>query len=337
MDKKISGLDPAGALDGTEEVELVKAGGNVRSTTQAIALLVEGQSPAAINVSYDPAVSGLDATNVQDALDAISAFNPASAASIISSWPKLNRAYERGFYTAEVVDNFGGFSDGGSLSGSVDSSVGSSTGLLHRTSSRKQAFFTNLASPGTQTMNPKELNNGLGQFRHMSGTPAVPGGLFLYHRFGVSFNTTQTLTGRYFNGFCPNVNFTALFAGSDGAFDAMANVMGVGKYDTDTNWQLIVNDAAGAITKVDTGISFLSTINQILELYIYSDYATDSVTVIFRVVDTNTVFSTVFTTNLPAADQNLFWTFIGNNGYHQDFEDKAVFLHWMQLTMNPGF
>lgn len=49
MSKKTSDEDPAGALDGTEEVRLARDGGNYRTTTQAIADLAPnsaGNPPA---------------------------------------------------------------------------------------------------------------------------------------------------------------------------------------------------------------------------------------------------------------------------------------------------
>lgn len=305
-DKKISQLPAGAVLVGDELLEMTQAGASFRTTAQEIA-------------------------------DLAGSFNPSSPTTIIESWRSIDPTFARGATAYEPVFNFGSFFDNGSLVGSVNAASGSANNLLARITSRRQAFFTAFASPGSNTLAGQQYSGPQNQFRRMSGTPTPAGGLFLYSRFGFSYNTVATNSGRYFNGFVPTITFTPSFAGSDGAFDAMVNVMGIGKYDTDANLQFIVNDGSGAISKVDTGLAFTAALDKLLELYIYSDYSSDSVTIVLRVVDTGVVLSHTFTTNLPALSVPLYWIFIGNNGYHQDVDDKAVYLYWPNIVINPGF
>jgi hypothetical protein len=67
----------ATALDGSEVVPLTQGGVDKKTTAQDIANLAPGGAPSAEDVTYDNAVSGLTATDVQAAIDELVATPPA--------------------------------------------------------------------------------------------------------------------------------------------------------------------------------------------------------------------------------------------------------------------
>jgi len=77
-DKKISQLDSGGAAQGTDELPIARSGANFKLTVSSVSAAapvqsVNGQTGVVVldgsDIGYDPAFSGLPATNVQDAID----------------------------------------------------------------------------------------------------------------------------------------------------------------------------------------------------------------------------------------------------------------------------
>lgn len=81
---KISDMTAAGALTGTESLEVVQGGATRRTTTGAVAGLVTSLDAA--DIGYDGTASGLVATDAQAAIDEI-----VDAATVLAAAPLVTR------------------------------------------------------------------------------------------------------------------------------------------------------------------------------------------------------------------------------------------------------
>jgi hypothetical protein len=283
--KTIDALNSATTLTGAEELPVWQSGGTVKTTAQAIAALASG-------AVFDPA-------------------------DILGTYQYLNQigGHIGGGHAGDVVQLFGDFSDGNTFLQNADVGAGNSANLLQRIGRREGSFYTAGSGGGAGAGNIVfRQTNATSLFRRPSGTPASPGGLFSFTRLGFRFPATAVTSHRFLCGFVPSNSLD--IGAADGTFAALVNVMGIGKDDVDLNVFFIVNDASGAITKVDTGITFASLAGQLLEVFIYSDFAADSVKIILRNVDADTSVAHEFITQLPAADTGLYWANLWNEGYH---------------------
>lgn len=185
----------------------------------------------------------------------------------------------------------------GALGGTPTAGDGTSNVLLSRISRRVQSsgagisFSTTLIDAMLQPF-----------FARTSGSPFIPWALF--HRFGLENGTK--LDGRLFAGMS-KVGASNIAAG----LAPMQDLVGVGKNDTDVNFQFMVNDNAGNATFVDTGIAVATGL--IFDLYIY---ATDSNLALkfLDIQNPSAAAETTFTLNLPTLDTSLRYTFAFGNG-----------------------
>jgi hypothetical protein len=297
---KISELSAAAALTGTEIAPIVQDGATVRATLRNI---------AALATQFD-------------------------SDDMPNTWRYLNQMLNRGVWAGNNVRLFGDWDDAGTYTNSADSGTGSAATLLLQASRRRQAFYTATGNDGGNSAYSHQ-NSAASQFRRPSGVNTPDAGLFFYSRVGWEYNTSATNSCRFIIGF--SASAALAIGGSDGAFDALTNVIGIGKYDTDTNVQFITNDGSGSITKVDTGVAFSALQGHLLELYMYSDYQSDSVKILLRDLDSGLDYEHEFTTQLPAGDTRLYATQLFNNGFHQDSNDLAVWSTVETVLINPGF
>lgn len=136
-------------------------------------------------------------------------------------------------------------------------------------------------------------------------TAPTRGGFFQVTRFGVS-DAVLVAGAQTFMGMQ-----AAVVAPSVGNPSTLANIIGVGQDDTDTNWQIMHNDAAGTATRLDTGIAVTET--SLLDLIIYSAPG-GNVFVRFDDLSTGGTFSAELSANIPAT--NTLLTTI--NGYRSN-------------------
>ena len=121
------------------------------------------------------------------------------------------------------------------------------------------------------------------------GSGASRGGWFHFSRFGIETTAADIQA---------QVGFAALTTALAGDPSAFVNCAMLAKDTADTNWHFMHNDAAGAATKVNTGVAV--TAGQILDLFIFAPPFGSSI--FFELRDTmagTLLASHEATTNLP--------------------------------------
>lgn len=144
-------------------------------------------------------------------------------------------------------------------------------------------------------------------FRACSGN-VRSGGFFAWFRFGwPTARADQRAAVGLFN------TVSALGAAVDPS--TFLNFVGVCKDEADTNLQLMHNDGAGAATKVNSGISFVSLAGALLDLYIGAPAGGNITVSLFNRKANTVIFNNVeISTNLIAADAILSTHIQANTG-----------------------
>lgn len=293
--KKISEMDDAGALTGTEQVELNDGGVSRRTSLSAIVALA---SPAASGVPYSNADSSLNAAtnNVQAAIDELSRrFTMVSYASVLSGTSWIT-AFDAGGFTPTET------------SGSGTLNHANNTGA---TNDLDSIDYRASAAPAAPNNNGGFRSGGSGRtlYRKTASAVANSGGFHVRLIFGV---VTQDNNGRAFFGMCP-VNTNPIIAAANPS--AATNIFGFGKDQADTNLQFMHNDGSGTATKVDTGITVASLVNQVLLLDLFVPVGGASVKAFLRNAFTGALLASgSVTTDLPAQGQDIQWCVSLNSG-----------------------
>jgi hypothetical protein len=248
----------------------------------------------------------------------IPVFDPADIVNTLSVLPWAFGKSIHGIDAKAVVGpDLGNFSSGGSFLTSSASGTPGSTSYLQRSPRREANWFTAPAGSGSGNGSSVYRQvSPVGCWRRPSGVE-LPGGAVSLTRFGYyAPGGTVPVRNRFFCGYTSNSGLNIGLV--DGTFDAMPNVWGVGKDDLDTNIQFITNDAAGNITKVDTGIAYseAGAANKLLYLYCYTAWQSDLVRLILLLKDTGVSVSQDFTTNLSARDTDMMFHYSMNEGFH---------------------
>lgn len=218
----------------------------------------------------------------------------------------------RGCCYQDTVATYGAFTN--VTGGSSDANPNPASPHLHgRIVSREFQANTSVGQG-----NGTYQNSNREQFRRPSGV-STPGGLLHWTRFffpAVSKNsaTAQKAAGNSFIGLSSSPLTIAGNLGTTGQFSTMQFLAGVGRDTTDANWQFIQNGSSGAITKVDSGIAFAGTYDDLFDAYVYSSWNSDSIVITLIDQDTGTMAQTTMTSNLMPGDQQLFFTAFCNNG-----------------------
>lgn len=136
-------------------------------------------------------------------------------------------------------------------------------------------------------------------FLALVGSASPMGGFRLRWRFGLEGFTAGH---RCFIGLSPNA---AAFP--SGAVDpsTLVNIVALAFDDTDTNWQIMQNDAAGAATKTDLGAGFAMNTTSLLELTLEVEPSGSDVNYTLRNLSLGTQTSGTVNGNLPAGGQPL--------------------------------
>lgn len=136
-----------------------------------------------------------------------------------------------------------------------------------------------------------------------TGNGARLGGFHFVVRFGIS-DAAIVAGARTMVGLTAT---TTAFANAEPS--TFLNLIGMGHDSTDTNFQIMYNDGAGAATKVDLGASFPkgTTNTDMYELSLYC--APNGTTIYYQAVNltSNASTSGTITTNLPLNTQLLTW------------------------------
>lgn len=129
---------------------------------------------------------------------------------------------------------------------------------------------------------------------------------FLLHLAGVGTPTLVATPQCYF-GFSdrttPAANPSTLF-----------NFAGLGCDDTDTNWQIMHNDAAGTATRIDLGANFPISTTAFYDVWFYAPRSSATVYYYVRRLDSAFEASGTITTNLPASSVVLAPYLFSRNG-----------------------
>lgn len=133
------------------------------------------------------------------------------------------------------------------------------------------------------------------------GSPSTPyGGFFFVCRFGRSRGSAANSTLRGFIGFS---SVTAAPTDANPS-TTIANALGVGCDDGDTNYHVIHRSGTAAATKVDTGIAkAVADTTEMYELALFTSPNDNNVYVQFTRLSDNTVFTHTISTNKPADTQ----------------------------------
>lgn len=94
---------------------------------------------------------------------------------------------------------------------------------------------------------------------------------------------------------------------------AMTDIVGIGKDEADANLQVMHNDASGAATKVDLGVTVASLQDKLLDVLIATN-SDGSVTVTVENLTDGTSYTATATTNLPTVDTRLIPVIWVNTG-----------------------
>lgn len=133
------------------------------------------------------------------------------------------------------------------------------------------------------------------------GSPSTPyGGFFFVCRFGRSRGSAANSTLRGFIGFS---SVTAAPTDANPS-TTIANALGVGCDDGDTNYHVIHRSGTAAATKVDTGIAkAVADTTEMYELAMFTSPSDNNVYVQFTRLGDNTAFTHTISTNRPADTQ----------------------------------
>lgn len=119
-------------------------------------------------------------------------------------------------------------------------------------------------------------------------------------------DTAYSLNSQNFYGMSPATTDLAYGGAGLTLVSTLTNVIGFGSDTTDTNMQIMFNDAAGTCTKIDCGINFPANrtagaaLTNVYRMQMYNEPS--STNVLFRIenLENNAVFEYTATTNLPA-------------------------------------
>jgi hypothetical protein len=146
-------------------------------------------------------------------------------------------------------------------------------------------------------------NTKAGVYRTVSAGPAGFGGGFDFFA-RVSFFTARS-DQRAFVGLHPSSS------GPTATIDPSAylNMVGLAKDEGDTNVKVMHNDGSGTATEVDLGITFVSLLGKVVEVYFHGAPDGSSIDYDIYVVDDDTHYTGNLSTNLPA-DATAMWPLI---------------------------
>jgi hypothetical protein len=135
-------------------------------------------------------------------------------------------------------------------------------------------------------------------FACIVGSASPMGGFRLRWRFGVE---TYTSGARLFVGVIGSV---AAIAGATDP-SALTNIIAMAVDDTDTNWHIMHNDAAGTASRIDLGAGFAVNTTSLLELTIEVEPSAGTFDYTVRDLSLGTSTSGTATGDMPAGGQPL--------------------------------
>lgn len=136
---------------------------------------------------------------------------------------------------------------------------------------------------------------------HIGSPASIYGGFFFVCRFGRSRGVAANATLRGFTGLCNQTNTLG-----DVNPSAYNSVLGVGCDATDTNYQIMHKNGAGAVTKVDTGFpKAVADTSEMYELAMFTSPNDSNVYVRFTRLSDNAIFEHTITNNKPNDTQLL--------------------------------
>lgn len=267
-DLKISQLPAAAALTGSELIELVQSGGNVKSTAAAVA----GSSPATPASVLSPVSTELWVFGVANGNSGTFPVMTGPGAGITG---QLN-----------LGANGAGASgrSGTPSSGSMYLGIGSL--FLPQTGG-------SLNSACEVTFNP--MAAAMNSFRKASGGLPIAGFTFV---FVGGLDTTRADQTAFFG-----LGANSLFGGS-AVISNQLNIVGFGKDQGDTNLQFMVNNGAGAAAKTDTGLTFTSLIRHLFKITITCDPLGALITATIQDLEVTSPFPTKTFTVADGAAKN---------------------------------
>lgn len=130
------------------------------------------------------------------------------------------------------------------------------------------------------------------------GNASFRGGFYYCHKFGIIQRATNDL---FYAGLTASTSAIAATT----APSSQINILGVGLDSTDTTFQIMYNDAAGAATRVDTGISPSTTTVYCLRIYCEPNGST--IYISLEDMGGSTVYEASTATDIPGSTTLLTW------------------------------